>query len=45
LKLGQKLCKKDGSEVEYPKQELPDTVKWSPEKWEEEYRIKTVSTP
>ena len=40
LKLGQKLCKKDGSEVEYPKQELPDTVKWSPEKWEEEYRDK-----
>ena len=40
LKLGQKLCKKDGSEVEYPKQELPDTVKWGPEKWEEEYRDK-----
>ena len=40
LKLGQKLCKKDGSEVEYPRQELPDTNKWGPEKWEEEYRDK-----
>ena len=40
LKLGQKLCKKDGSEVKYPKQELPDTNKWGPEKWEEEYRDK-----
>ena len=40
LKLGQKLCKKDGSEVNYPKQELPDTNKWGPEKWEEEYRDK-----
>ncbi|MBR6392087.1 MAG: FAD-dependent oxidoreductase, partial [Eubacterium sp.] len=40
LKLGQKLCKKDGSEVTYPKQELPDTNKWGPEKWEEEYRDK-----
>jgi NADPH-dependent glutamate synthase beta subunit-like oxidoreductase/NAD-dependent dihydropyrimidine dehydrogenase PreA subunit len=39
LKLGQKLCTKQG-EIEYPKQELPDTVKWSPEKWEEEYRDK-----
>ncbi|MBE6719555.1 MAG: FAD-dependent oxidoreductase [Ruminococcaceae bacterium] len=40
LKLGQKLCKKDGSEVEYPRQELPDAVKWGPEKWEPEYRDK-----
>lgn len=37
LKLGQKLCTSKG-EVEYPKQELPDTVKWGPEKWDEDYR-------
>ena len=37
LKLGQKLCTKKG-EVEYPKQELPDAVKWGPEKWSENYR-------
>ena len=39
LKLGQKLCTKNG-EIEYPKQELPDTNKWGPEKWEEDYRDK-----
>ncbi|MGN0660012.1 MAG: FAD-dependent oxidoreductase [Emergencia sp.] len=37
VKLGQKLCTKDGP-VEYPKQELPDRVKWGPEKWSEDYR-------
>jgi len=37
-KLGQKLCKKDGSSVEYPKAELPDLVKWSVEKWNFNYR-------
>ena len=37
-KLGQKLCKKDGSEVTYPKTELPDAVKWGPEKWNYNYR-------
>lgn len=37
LKLGQKLCTTKG-EVEYPKQELPDAVKWGPEKWSENYR-------
>ena len=37
-KLGQKLCKKDGTEVEYPKTELPDAVKWGPEKWNYNYR-------
>lgn len=36
-KLGQKLCTKNGP-VEYPKQELPDAVKWGPEKWNENYR-------
>lgn len=37
VKLGQKLCTKDGP-VEYPKHELPDKVKWGPEKWDEDYR-------
>ncbi|NCC07340.1 MAG: FAD-dependent oxidoreductase [Clostridia bacterium] len=37
VKLGQKLCTKDG-EVQYPKHELPDNVKWGPEKWDEDYR-------
>ncbi len=37
VKLGQKLCTKDGP-IEYPKHELPDAVKWGPEKWDENYR-------
>ena len=37
-KLGQKLCKKDGSSVKYPKAELPDNKKWGPEKWNYNYR-------
>ena len=37
-KLGQKLCRKDGSQVVYPKAELPDLVKWGPEKWNKNYR-------
>lgn len=40
IKLGQKLCLKDGTAVEYPKQELPDEVAWGPEKWEIDYRNK-----
>jgi NADPH-dependent glutamate synthase beta subunit-like oxidoreductase/Fe-S-cluster-containing hydrogenase component 2 len=40
LKLGQKLCKKDGTEVTYPKQELPDARKWGEDKWTEDYRDK-----
>ena len=39
VKLGQKLCTKNGP-VQYPKQELPDTVKWGPEKWAVDYRDK-----
>lgn len=39
VKLGQKLCTKDGP-VEYPRQELPDAVKWGPEKWAIDYRDK-----
>ena len=38
-KLGQKLCTKNG-EIAYPKQELPDAVKWGPEKWSKDYRDK-----
>lgn len=37
VKLGQKLCTKDGPVV-YPNQELPDAVKWGPQKWNENYR-------
>lgn len=37
VKLGQKLCTKEGP-VSYPKHELPDAVKWGPEKWDENYR-------
>ena len=38
VKLGQKLCTKSGKEVEYPKQELPDSVKWGEDKWDPDYR-------
>jgi NADPH-dependent glutamate synthase beta subunit-like oxidoreductase/Fe-S-cluster-containing hydrogenase component 2 len=37
VRLGQKLCTSAG-EIEYPKQELPDEVKWGPEKWDLDYR-------
>lgn len=37
-KLGQKLCARDGSEIAYPKQELPDTTKWGEDKWNRDYR-------
>ena len=40
VKLGQKLCKKDGSEVTYPKHVLPSEKKWGPEMWDEDYRNK-----
>lgn len=40
LKLGQKLCKKDGSEVKYPKMPLPDARKWGEHMWSEDYRDK-----
>ena len=38
-KLGQKLCTKEGPVV-YPQQELPDEVKWGPDKWSIDYRDK-----
>ena len=43
-KLGQKLCKKDGGKIEYPKHELPDNTKWGPEKWIRTIEIISVST-
>ena len=39
VKLGQKLCTKDGP-VQYPHKELPDRIKWGPEKWDIDYRDK-----
>lgn len=38
VKLGQKLCKADGSVVEYPKQPLPDKIHWGKYAWDENYR-------
>ncbi|MCD8157106.1 MAG: FAD-dependent oxidoreductase, partial [Clostridiales bacterium] len=40
VKLGQKLCCGDGSEVTYPRQPLPSERKWGPEMWTEDYRDK-----
>ncbi len=39
VKLGQKLCTKDGP-ITYPRQELPDDHEWGPEKWAIDYRDK-----
>ena len=38
VKLGQKLCKKDGTKVEYPKHELPNNLSWGRDKYDENYR-------
>ncbi|MGM9548439.1 MAG: FAD-dependent oxidoreductase [Faecousia sp.] len=38
VKLGQKLCTKDGSEVEYPNVPLPSEMKWGRHMWNENYR-------
>ena len=38
VKLGQKLCTKEGKEVEYPKHVLPSEAKWGPHMWDENYR-------
>ncbi len=38
VKLGQKLCKADGSMVKYPRHELPDAMKWGEDKYDENYR-------
>jgi len=38
VKLGQKLCTKDGHVVKYPQHPLPDAKKWGPNDWDENYR-------
>ena len=40
VKLGQKLCRADGSEVTYPRQPLPSEQKWGKHMWSENYRDK-----
>ena len=37
-KLGQKLCKADGTKVRYPMHELPDDHVWGEDKWDRDYR-------
>ncbi|BBF44884.1 formate dehydrogenase-O, major subunit [Lachnospiraceae bacterium KM106-2] len=38
VKLGQKLCTKDGGEVTYPKMPLPSEQKWGEHMWTHNYR-------
>lgn len=38
VRLGQKLCLKDGSEQKYPKEPLPDNFKWGEFMWHDDYR-------
>ena len=38
VKLGQKLCKKDGSSIKYPVSILPDKIHWGKYAWDEDYR-------
>ena len=40
LSLGQKLCRKNGTKVKYPKMPLPSEKSWGPEMWTEDYRDK-----
>ncbi len=44
VKLGQKLCKKDGSQVKYPHAILPDKVRWGEYAWDENYRDTKVAS-
>ncbi len=37
-RLGQKLCKADGSKVKYPMRDLPDDNVWGEDKWDPNYR-------
>ena len=37
-RLGQKLCKKDGSRIKYPMRDLPDDNVWGEDKWDPNYR-------
>ena len=38
--LGQKLCRKDGTQIQYPKMPLPSEKKWGSDMWTEDYRDK-----
>lgn len=38
VKLGQKLCHKDHTAVEYPQAPLPNAIKWGKYAWDENYR-------
>ena len=38
VKLGQKLCAKDGTEIKYPRNILPDNIRWGKYAWDENYR-------
>ena len=44
VKLGQKLCKKDGSPVQYRHAVLPDKVRWGEYAWDENYRDTKVAS-
>ena len=44
VKLGQKLCKKDGSPVQYRHAVLPDKVRWGEYAWDEDYRDTKVAS-
>ena len=44
VKLGQKLCKKDGTEVKYRHSILPDKVRWGEYAWDENYRDTQVAS-
>ncbi len=37
-RLGQKLCRADGSQVKYPMHDLPDDHVWGQDKWDRDYR-------
>ena len=37
-KLGQKLCKADGTRVKYPVHDLPDDHVWGEDRWDRDYR-------
>ncbi len=38
VKLGQKLCDKEGKAIQYPRHPLPSQQKWGPHMWDENYR-------
>lgn len=37
-RLGQKLCTKDGKQVQYPRVDLPDDLIWGKDRWDPDYR-------